>query len=145
MIDNRRWFAVVLVGGALLLGGCADTATSDSEGDPAATVEEVAGAAAPKVTLTDLAVERLQLTTAPVTAGAEGKGLRVPYAAVVYDTDGAAWVYTSPAKNAYVRSQVTITAIDGTVATLSAGPPAGTPVVTVGTAELLGAEAGLGA
>jgi hypothetical protein len=145
MLENRRWFAIVLVAGSLLLGGCADTAASDSEGDPAASVEEVSGSEAPKVTLTDLAVERLQLTTAPVAAGPAGKGLAVPYASIVYDTDGVAWVYTTPSKNAFVRSKVTITGIAGDVATLSAGPPAGTQVVTVGTAELLGAEAGLGA
>ncbi len=145
MLKNRRWFAVVLVGGALLLGGCADTEAGESEGDPAATIEEVAGSDVLKVTLTDLAVKRLQLTTAAVAAGPAGAALQVPYAAVVYDTDGAAWVYTSPTKNAFVRTRVTITDIKGTVATLSAGPPVGTQVVTVGTAELLGAEAELGA
>jgi hypothetical protein len=145
MIENRRWLAVVLVAGAVLLGGCADTASSESEGDPAATVEEVQGSDIPKITVTDLGVKRLQLTTAPVATGTNGTALQVPYAAVVYDTDGAAWVYTTPAKNAFLRSKVTISSIVGAVATLSSGPPAGTQVVTVGTAELLGVEAGLGA
>jgi hypothetical protein len=145
MGQNTRWFAAGLLAAGLLLGGCADAATSESEGDPAATVEEVAGSDVPKVTLTELGAQRLQVATAPVAAGPAGKGLQVPYAAVVYDTDGTAWVYTATAGNVFARSKVTIATVAGSVATLSAGPPAGTQVVTVGTAELLGAEAGLGA
>jgi len=40
----------------------------------------------------------------------------------------------------YVRQPVTIAAISGNIALLSAGPPAGARVVTVGSAELLGTE-----
>jgi hypothetical protein len=38
---------------------------------------------------------------------------------------------------------VTVRQVDGDVVTLSAGPPAGTEVVTVGAIELWGAELGI--
>jgi hypothetical protein len=44
------------------------------------------------------------------------------------------------AARTYERKPITVTDIDGAVALLSVGPPAGTPVVTVGAAELLGTE-----
>jgi hypothetical protein len=40
----------------------------------------------------------------------------------------------------FVRSPITVVTIEGNRAVLSAGPAAGTQVVTVGAAELLGTE-----
>ena len=59
---------------------------------------------------------------------------------MVYDTDGSTWTYVNTAARTYERKPVTVTDIEGAVAPLSAGPAAGTPVVTVGAAELLGTE-----
>ena len=64
----------------------------------------------------------------------------VPYSAVIYGASGDAWVYTSPEPAVFVRRQVTIEDIDDGTAVLSDGPPVGTQVVTVGAAELYGAE-----
>jgi len=44
----------------------------------------------------------------------------------------------------FVRTQVRVDRIDGDVALLLDGPPSGTSVVTVGLAELFGAETGVG-
>jgi hypothetical protein len=68
----------------------------------------------------------------------------VPYAAVLYDAQGETWVYTNPEKLVFVRTQVKIDRIDGDVALLLEGPPSGTSIVTVGLAELFGAETGVG-
>jgi hypothetical protein len=68
----------------------------------------------------------------------------IPYSAVLYDVSGDAWVYTNPEPLAFVRHRVTIDTIDRGVATLRDGPAVGTKVVTVGAAELLGAESGVG-
>ena len=65
----------------------------------------------------------------------------VPYAAVVYDSDGAAGTYTVPSPGTYVRARITVAAIEGEVAVLTDGPAEGTVVVTQGAPELLGAEA----
>jgi hypothetical protein len=68
----------------------------------------------------------------------------IPYSAVLYDASGDAWVYTSPEPLQFVRARVTIDRIDGDQAVLQEGPVAGTKVVTVGAAELFGAESGVG-
>ena len=74
---------------------------------------------------------------APGTAGAAKV---VPYAAVVYDTDGSSWTYVETAADTYVRQPITVTVIRGDAALVSAGPRVGAQVVTVGSAELLGTE-----
>jgi hypothetical protein len=68
----------------------------------------------------------------------------IPYAAVLYDLQGETWVYTRPEPLVYVRAPVIVDYIDGDVAVLSEGPPAGTQVVTAGASELFGAESGIG-
>jgi len=64
----------------------------------------------------------------------------IPYSAILYDTQGATWVYMSADPLTYVRTPVVVEYIDGDMAILSDGPPAGTAVVTVGGQELYGAE-----
>jgi hypothetical protein len=100
------------------------------------------------VTLTEKAAERTGIETAAVTeAGAVREGssgtLAVPYASLWYDAKGSAFVYTVTAPLSYVRAPVTVDYVEGDQAILSAGPEAGTEVVTQGVAELYGAETGL--
>jgi hypothetical protein len=64
----------------------------------------------------------------------------VPYSAVIYWIDGGTWVYMRTGPLAFVRSPIEIQEIDGDVAILSSGPPAGTQVVSIGGQELLGTE-----
>ena len=68
----------------------------------------------------------------------------VPYSAILYDANGVAWVYVSPEPLVFIRHRVTIESIDDQVAVLSYGPAVGAQVVTVGAAELLGAESHAG-
>jgi hypothetical protein len=68
----------------------------------------------------------------------------IPYAAVLYDLHGETWVYTSLEPLVYVRHPIVVDYIDGDLAVLSEGPPAGTEVVMAGAAELFGAESGIG-
>jgi hypothetical protein len=144
----RPWVAPVLLVPVLVLGGC----TGDDSADPevtsdAASVEVVADGQPARVTLREDAEERLGVETAAVVAHpAVGGGkatLEVPYAAVIYDADGAAWAYASPAPRTYLRVPLTIASIEGDTVICSSGPPAGTEVVTVGASELVGAEAGI--
>ena len=68
----------------------------------------------------------------------------VPYAAVIYDVNGGTWVYTKePNALSFVRQSITVDYIEGDEAFLTEGPPVGTEVVTVGGAELYGAETGV--
>jgi hypothetical protein len=68
----------------------------------------------------------------------------VPYDAVLYDLNGETWVFTNPDPLVYVRAPIAVDYIEGDIAVLSAGPPAGTMVVTHGASQLYGAEAGIG-
>ncbi len=102
-----------------------------------AKVEKVAGSDISRLRLSERAVQRLDIQTAPVAAGAR---LTVPYGAVIYDARGATWTYTNPEPLVYVRHGITIERIDGDTAFLTAGPVAGTPVVTVGATKLFGTE-----
>ena len=132
--------AGLVIGAAAILAGCATTAPAEA---PPALIKPVAGSQIPQLQLTEQAVHRLGIVTQPVrpttTAGHAAREI-IPYAAVVYDTDGSTWTYVNTAARTYERKPITVTEIDGAVALLSAGPVAGTPVVTVGAAELLGTE-----
>ncbi len=68
----------------------------------------------------------------------------IPHAALLYDAHGDTWVYTNPAPLVFVRQHISVNYIEGDRVVLYAGPPAGTAVVTVGAAELYGAETGVG-
>lgn len=102
---------------------------------------EKAGEGLNRLTLTDKAVERLGVTTVKVTKGT-GAALVIPYGSLVYDATGKTWVYTSPESRTYIRAAVTVDRITGNDVLLRSGPPVGTDVVTVGAAELFGAEFG---
>jgi hypothetical protein len=132
--------AGLVIGAAAVLAGCGTAAPTQA---PPALIKPVAGSQIPQLQLTEHAVQRLGIVTQPVrqtmTAGQPAHEA-IPYSAVVYDTDGSTWTYVSTAARTYEREPITVTGIDGEVALLSSGPQAGTPVVTVGAAELLGTE-----
>ena len=69
-----------------------------------------------------------------------GQKETVPYSSVIYWIDGGAWVYTQVARLTFVRAPIVIDEVDGNVAVLKSGPPAGTRIVSVGGEELLGTE-----
>ncbi|HEY3573880.1 MAG TPA: hypothetical protein VGK98_08670 [Arthrobacter sp.] len=136
------WRSVLVLACAASMGlaGCATVKPAATPTSAAASMEK-AGADLNKLTLTDKAVERLGVTTVKVTKG-EGSPLQVPYGALVYDANGKTWVYTNPEPRTYIRAAVTVDKIADNKVQLRSGPPAGTDVVTIGAAELFGAEFG---
>lgn len=68
----------------------------------------------------------------------------IPYEAVLYDLSGESWVYTNPEPLVFVRASIEIDYVEGDRAILANGPPIGTAIVTTGSAELYGAEFGVG-
>ena len=68
----------------------------------------------------------------------------VPYASIIYTPDGREWLYASPEKLTFIRTEIKIAYIKGDLVVLNEGPPAGMQVLTVGAAEVYGAEFGLG-
>ena len=127
---------------ALALTGCSDTsATDEGASSDVATVEPIEGSDVARVTLSEDAARRLDIATAPISElGGRTARTAMPYAAVLYDPNGDTWAYTNPEPLVFVRAPITVVTIEGNRAVLSAGPAAGTEVVTVGAAELLGTE-----
>lgn len=105
-------------------------------------VEEIPGSELSRITLSAKAVERLGIDTAAVVE--DGAQLTLPYAAVLYDSEGRTWAYATPAENVFVRHEIVVDRVEGDVAFVADGPPAGTEVVTTGAAELFGTETGVG-
>ena len=135
----HRLILTVLIIASLQLAACAPSSaepTPDENGP--VKVEHLEGLEPTRVTLTADAAKRLDIQTAPVRG--VGAQMAIPYAAVLYDTQGNTWVYTNPETLAFVRSPITVDHIEGDQAFLSAGPPSDSVVVIVGAAELYGSE-----
>lgn len=146
MKQINRWMVVALSVAALQLWACAERPVEAEGEEKAAKVEPVAGTEVSSVTLTEDAVKRLDIQKDQVRdEQVSGKQRKViPYAAVLYDPQGETWAFTNPEPLVFVRQPIKIDFIDGNQAVLLEGPPSGTAVVTVGAAELFGAEIGVG-
>jgi len=149
-VGRVGWLAPAVLAAVLGVTGCHAGAKAQAgpADEPAATVEEADGAKPARITLSDRAVRRLSIRTeqvkvAPKASGGGSGSLVVPYGALVYDADGEAWVFVSPEPRTYMRAPIKVATIKSDSVILTSGPPAGTPVVTVGAPELVGAEAGI--
>lgn len=143
------WVIVVAIVAALGIWafqsvGPAESATSG--GGKPVTIEKIEGTDLSKLTLTERAVQRLDIQLGDVTEQQiDGAAtLVVPFGSVYYDAMGVAWVYTNVEGYSYVRAPLTIERIEGDMAILSAGPAVGARIVSVGAALLFGAEFGVG-
>lgn len=146
MQTTTRWIGAALLVAGLALSGCTAAPAAEAGGDSPATVEKVNGSGPARLTLTSDAAKRLDIQTAPVreTQVAQQARKVIPYSAVLYDPQGEAWTFTSPQALTFIRERITVDSVTGNDAVLSVGPSVGTAVVTVGAAELYGAELGLG-
>ena len=68
--------------------------------------------------------------------------LAVPFASVVRDAEGGAWVYVQSAPHQFRRQRVDVLRRDGALLVLARGPEAGSQVVAAGAVELWGFELG---
>ena len=134
---------VALICACLLVSACGRTPeAATTEENKHIKVEQLDGQDPTRETLTEDAARRLDIQTAAV-RDAQVNGAKrtvIPYAAIIYDTEGATWVYLNPEPLTFVRHRVTVDDIKGDQAFLSDALPAGSAVVTVGVAELYGAE-----
>jgi hypothetical protein len=103
-----------------------------------AVVEDVAGREVKQVRFDQRAADQVDLRTAPVVRS--GRWTAVPYAALIYDAEGSAWVYTVRGPLTFQRQQVVVHRIEEARARLRDGPPVGAEVVTRGATEVYGAE-----
>ena len=136
-----RLLIVAPIALGLALIGCRDAETGHEMEHPAH-VEHIEGSELARVTLTERAMQRVDVQTASVgerqTNGTVHKV--VPYSSLLYDPHGHTWVYTSPKPRTFVRQQVSVDRIEGDWVLLSDGPAVGSDVASVGVAELYGTE-----
>jgi hypothetical protein len=134
---------ILIVAG--LLAGCAQP-TVEAAPEAAVTIEPIDGTELARITVSERAAERLGIQTEPVRDEPRAGERRavVSFAAVVYDAQGNTWAYVTSQPLVFTRHAITVDFIDGGDAVLSDGPSPGTKVVTVGAAELYGAETGVG-
>lgn len=123
-----------------LLGGCSSVPPPHEPYEPASVGAATADGVKP-VTLTEEGARRVGLATSSVTT--VGSRSAVDYAALIYDSSGATWVYTAPEPLTFLRFQVEVAEVEQNRVVLTAGPPLGSAVVTVGAAELYGEELGI--
>jgi hypothetical protein len=133
--------AIAAVVAVIAIAASSGSSTSKEETGDAepAKVTPIKGTDLSRVTLSADAAKRLGIATAAVAAQGSDRKV-IPYDAVIYAADGHTFTYTSPKPLTFVRAPITVTDIRGDKAYLSAGPPAGTAVVTVGSQELFGTE-----
>jgi hypothetical protein len=121
--------------------GCAEIESTTAEPYEPAALESTGPDRPARIILTEEAVDRVALQTTEVKT--LGKDLTVDHIALVFDKAGKPWVFTVVGPRTYVRAAIGIKEVQDKLAILSAGPPAGTQVVTVGAIELWGAELGI--
>ena len=138
-LSARMLTAGLVVVAAVSVSACKEVETETAAGYEPAKLEEVKGNKDIKrVTITKEGAARTGIETEKVQL--EGGRKVVPYAALVYDPEGKTFVYTNSTPLSYLRVPVKVTRVSGERVIVSDGPPAGTPVVTVGTAEVYGTE-----
>ena len=132
--------AGLVIGAAAILAGCATATPAE---DTPALIKPVAGSQIPQLQLTGArgpaAGHRNPARSADEAAGQPAHEV-IPYAAVVYDTDGSTWTYVNTAARTYEREPITVDRDRRRGRAAVRRAAAGTPVVTVGAAELLGTE-----
>jgi hypothetical protein len=126
-------------------GGAAEETVSEGP----ARVEAVAGSEFNHITLTGRAAERIRIQSEPVREQEIGGVTEtvIPYAAIIYGVNGETWAYIrNPGSDSltFVRVPLRIDRIEGDLAILSEGPDLGAEVVTIGVAQLYGADQGVG-
>jgi hypothetical protein len=137
MKNINRWLIVTVVLAGLLLSACGSQTSATGEKVAPSKLEPIEGTKLSRVILTEKAAQRIDVQTASVS------GAVIPYAAVIYDTEGNTWIYTNPESLVFVRQLIVVDRIEGDEAFLSQGLDSGTMVVTVGVSELYGAETGV--
>ncbi|MCF7976370.1 MAG: efflux RND transporter periplasmic adaptor subunit [Phycisphaerae bacterium] len=85
-----------------------------------------------------------QKVAVTLTRTARQQALVVPYASILYDMYGSAWIYIQTDPQVYRRERVQLQYVLEDQAVLSRGPGVGTKVVSAGAAELFGTEFGVG-
>jgi len=138
----RFMIAALLVAG-LQLTACQQQHAKHHAEHPAE-VAKIEGSELSRLTLTEKAMQRLDVKTDQVREAVVKRSTSprqvVPYSSLIYDQKGQTWIYTNPQPRTFVRHKVDVDYIEGDMVILKEGPPTGTVVASVAVAELYGAE-----
>jgi hypothetical protein len=130
---------LVLIAAGVALSACNQASTGDYEpAEPVSKVEPIKGTEVGLVKFSALGAKKVGLQTAVIRK--DGGQKVIPSAALLYDSEGKAFAYTSPEPLSFVRKEVEVEHMDGGRVVLAQGPPIGTRVVTTGAVEVYGAE-----
>ena len=136
MKRTHLFLLMLMIFAALQLAACSPKTTTAEKTSPVE-LKEIEGSELKQVILTEKAAQRIKVKTVPASR------MVVPYSAVIYDIEGITWVYGNPAPLTFVRTAVVIDHIEGDQAFLSQPLESDAPIVTVGVAEIYGAETGV--
>jgi hypothetical protein len=129
---------IVALSTCLAITGCKEATPAAVTGYEPAQLELVSGTDVKRVTFTEEGLRRIDLQTAPVRTIAGHAA--VPHAAIIYESDGTTIVYVAETQRSFMRRAVVVRRVAGDWAFIRRGPSQGTSVVTVGAAQVHGAE-----
>jgi hypothetical protein len=129
--------ALAVIGCGIALTACEEVPSNLREAQPYK-VQAIKGTDRNTVTMADETAGLLPVETTEVRLN--GKQKVIPHDALIYNPDGDVFVYSKPKSETYVRRPVRVDRVSGDRVWLSAGPEAGTTIVTTGSAELLATE-----
>ena len=135
---------LVLIAAGISLSACNQVAggyEADKPAEPVSKVEPIKGTEGQLVKFSALGAKKIGLKTAVIRRD-DGQKV-MPYDALLYDSKGRAFAYTSPKPLTFVRKEIKVERKDGDRVVLAEGPPAGTRVVTTGADEVYGTEVGV--
>lgn len=136
---RRLTAAILAIAVAGSLSACNEVEKSEKEHYQPATVKPLPGDDERKiVTLTQEGADRIVLQTGSVEE--KGRHVTIPYDALLYEKDGATFVYTNPKGLTFVPTHIEVDRVVGNRVLLKHGPRPGTKVVTQGAQQVHGAE-----
>ena len=136
---GRGAAVLAVLAAAASLSACTEVKSADKEHYSPASITPVRGEEdLVSVTLTQEGADRIDIATDTVAQRAGRKS--IPYAALLYEKDGSAFVYTNPKGLTYLRAHIEVDRVAGDRVLLREGPAAGTRVVTTGAPQVHGAE-----
>jgi hypothetical protein len=111
-------------------------------------VEKIKGLDVNRITMTEKALERIDLKTDKVREQQMSRSASarkvVPHSALIYDPKGQTWIFTSPQPRTFIKHKVEVDYVEDDLAVLNDGPPVGTVVVSTAVAQVYGADTGVG-
>lgn len=141
---TRHFFSLSILLICFAASGCVRSEKKYTKIQPAK-VEKREGEKLPYVVLTPEAETRLGIQTEKLIRTPGKQSFQVPASSVLYDEKGRNWIYVRVGDSAtFHRTEIELVKVEGSFAFVSTSEKEGSSIVTVGAAELIGTESGVG-